>query len=105
MDSISYMRNLSLSMKHEIMYKMKRMHFEKDGMLFKIDEIATKMFIIQSGVVEIMQHVENEDFSIEKLYRESIILHNAFLLADDNDAYAKCTSTVSVFALDINDLT
>jgi hypothetical protein len=33
------------------MYKLKKMNFEKDGYLFKIDDIATRMYIIQQGEV------------------------------------------------------
>jgi CRP-like cAMP-binding protein len=63
------------------------------------------MFIIQSGVVEIMHTVEGQAFIIERLYRESILNHQSFLLADDNDANAKCVTTVSVFVLEFDDLT
>lgn len=51
-----------------------------------------------------MHTCENEPFTIEKLYRESILNHHSFLLADDNDANAKCVTTVNVFVLDIDDL-
>jgi len=35
------------------MYKLKKITYEKDGSLIGVNEIATKMFIIQNGVVEI----------------------------------------------------
>ena len=54
--------------------------------------------------MEIMHTVENEPFVIEKLYRESILNNHSFLLADENDANAKCSTTVSAFVLDIEDL-
>ena len=72
--------------------------------MYKIGDTATQLFVIQSGMVEIVHTVENEPFVIERLYRESIINHNSFLLADDNDTNAICATTVSVFALDINEL-
>lgn len=39
-DQIPYFKNQSHSIKHEILYKMKRLHFEKGGHLFKIGDIA-----------------------------------------------------------------
>jgi len=29
------------------MYKLKKLNFEKDGFLYKIDDTATRMYIIQ----------------------------------------------------------
>lgn len=47
--------------------------------------------------------MENEPFAIEKLSRGCIINHRSFLLADDNDTNVKCTSTVTVYALEFED--
>lgn len=33
-------------MKHELIYKLKSVTFEKGGYLYKIDDTATRMFII-----------------------------------------------------------
>ena len=86
------------------MYKMKKMNFEKDGYLFKIDDTATRMYIIQHGEVHIEHMVEDEVFVIEKLTRGCILNHRGFLFADQNDTNARCTTTVTVFALEIDDL-
>lgn len=51
--SIEYLKHINLETKHEIMYKLKKITYEKDGSLIGVNEIATKMFIIQNGVVEI----------------------------------------------------
>ena len=51
-----------------------------------------------------MHSVEGEPFAIERLYRGSIINHHSFLLADENDTDARCTSTVSCFVLSLEDL-
>jgi CRP-like cAMP-binding protein len=103
-DSISYFKFLSHHAKHEILYKFKRVNFEKGGMLFKIGDIAKQLFVIQSGVVEITHTCEGQPFVIERLYRESVMNHSSFLLEDDNDANAICATTVSVFALHYEDL-
>lgn len=48
--------------------------------------------------------VDDEVFVIEKLTRGCILNHRGFLFADQNDTNARCTSTVTVFALEIDDL-
>lgn len=72
--------------------------------MYKINDVATRLYAIQSGYVEVTYTVENEPFVIEKLHRGSIINHRSFLLADDNDTDGKCGSTVSVFYLEYEDL-
>jgi len=100
MDKISYFKHLSIQTKHEILYKFYKINLEKGGYLYKINDTASQLFIIQSGCVEVTHTVENEPFVIEKLCRGSIINHRSFLLADDNDTDGRCASTVVVFALD-----
>jgi CRP-like cAMP-binding protein len=58
------------------------------------------MFIIQTGMVDIMHSVEGEPFAIERLYRGSIINHHAFLLNDEIDTDARCIATTSIFSLE-----
>jgi hypothetical protein len=48
--------------------------------------------------------VDEETFVIEKLTRGCILNHRGFLFADQNDTNARCTTTVTCFALDIEDL-
>ena len=45
-DSIDYLHSVPYQVKHELMFKLKKMNFEKDGFLYKIDDIATRMYII-----------------------------------------------------------
>lgn len=45
-DQISYFRYLSTQAKHEILYKFKKLNLEKGGFLYKINEIATKLYAI-----------------------------------------------------------
>jgi CRP-like cAMP-binding protein len=39
---------------------------------------------------------------IERLYRGSIVNHNSFLMNDELDTDARCTSTVTVYYIDID---
>jgi hypothetical protein len=103
-DSVSYFRYLSTQAKHEILYKFKKLNLEKGGFLYRMNDIATRLYAIQSGFVEVTHSVEGESFVIEKLHRGSVINHRSFLLADDNDTDGKCGSTVSVFYLEYEDL-
>lgn len=45
-DSINYLESLPFTVKHDLMFSLHKMNFEKDGYLFKIDDIATRMYII-----------------------------------------------------------
>ena len=51
-------------------------------MIFKVNDHASAMFIIQSGLVEIITEVDGVEFVIERLARGSVINHNSFLLHD-----------------------
>lgn len=83
---------------------MRRLHFKKDDHLFKIGDVASKMYIIQAGEVEISLKVEDETFILERLGRGSIISHRSFIQENICNTDAKASSTVTVFALDIFDL-
>ena len=73
LDSVEYMKNASVEAKHEILFKFKKINFEKGGYLYKINDIATKMYIIQAGTVEIEHKAEGEPFIIERLGRGCIL--------------------------------
>ena len=66
------------------------------------------MYVVQSGVIEIMHYLEQRDddskreFIIERLYRHSVINHNSFIMNDDIDTDARCKTTVSLYYIDIN---
>ena len=81
-DSIDYLHSVPFQVKHELMYKLKKMSFEKDGFLYKIDDVATRMYIIQSGTVEIEHKADGERFVIERLGRGCIVNQRGFLFAD-----------------------
>ena len=81
---------------------MERVTYEKDHLLCKKDDIATKMFIIQDGIVEVACKYApkiEEQFVIERLGRGSIINHRSFMLEDDADTDFRCLTSVSCFEL------
>lgn len=53
--------------------------------------------------MEIEHTVESEPFIIERLGRGCILNQRSFLLADDNDTNARCTSTVSTYAIEFEE--
>ena len=66
---------------------------EKETVLFKQDDIANKMYIIQNGMIEINTLMDNSvTFVLERLYRGSVINHRSFLLEDGIDLGARCAT-------------
>ena len=56
-------------------------------------------------MIEIYHYLDKKEqyeFVIERLYRGSIVNHNSFLMNDELDTDARCTTTVTVYYLDIN---
>lgn len=40
MNEVSYMREAQIELAHEILYTFKKVTFEKNGYIFKVDEIS-----------------------------------------------------------------
>lgn len=67
-----------------------------------MDTQSTKMYVIQSGLVEIVHKMDKgQEFVIERLYRHSVINQNSFILNDGIDTDAKCKTVVTVYLMDI----
>ena len=83
---------------------MKKRTYEKDSLLYELDTNSEEMYVIQSGMVEIVHTMDKgkEEFVIERLYRGSVINHNSFLMSDGIDTDAKCKTTVTVFYIEID---
>ncbi len=47
------------------------------------------MYFIQTGVIDVYQSFENNEFIIEKLYRGSIINYRTFFLPDEAFVYLR----------------
>jgi hypothetical protein len=50
------------------------------------------MYIVKNGSAEIFIKVDDEYLCIERLYRGSILNHNAFLMADKSDVKITCSN-------------
>ena len=103
MEKIDYFKILSLQTKQEIIYGMERKTFVKDEAICISGASADKMFLIQSGIVEIKsiydRRREKEYFTIERLGPGAIINHRSFMIRDDADTDFVCRTTVSAFVL------
>ena len=74
--------------------------FEKGDLIYESGEQAKKMYLIQSGKVEIQSFaIKHIPFTIENLYRGSIINHNSFLFKDPMCTNAVCITEVRAFSM------
>lgn len=55
------------------------------------------MFIVKNGIVEISVKVEEAQIALERLYRGSVINHNAFLIGDLCHVSGRCIDTMTLF--------
>jgi signal-transduction protein with cAMP-binding, CBS, and nucleotidyltransferase domain len=81
---------------------MRRKTFEEGKLLYQMDTNSKHMYVIQSGLVEIVHKLDKgQEFVIERLYRHSVINHNSFILDDGIDTDAKCKTIVTAYYMDI----
>ena len=79
---------------------MERQTFEKDSYLYKMDTNSSEMYVIQSGMVEVVHKLDQgEEFVIDRLYRQSVVNQNSFILNDGIDTDAKCKTNVNVYKI------
>ena len=81
---------------HEVLFNFKQDTFDKGATIFKVGEEATSMFVVKSGIIEVTVKIEGSEIAIERLYRGSIINHNAFLIADYVDVSGRCLDTLTL---------
>ena len=105
-DRIDYFQGVSERTKRDIVYSLNPVNFDKGALIFKPNEEADAMYIVDSGVVEVYIMIDKGvEFVIDRLYKGSIINHRSFLFNDVIDTYARCASLVSLFYIKIEDLT
>jgi CRP-like cAMP-binding protein len=81
------------------MFNFKQETTDKGTYIFKEGETSNGLFLVKSGIIEILVRVEGYQLAIERLYRGSIINHNAFLIGDICDISARCIDTQTLFYL------
>lgn len=101
--NIDYMQGLKQETINEVIFSLLPQYQEKNSFLFKENEIATKMYVIQNGMVEIYITMDNGvDLVIERLYRGSVINHKSFLVEDCININARCATPVSVYYITLS---
>jgi len=91
LNQIDFFKKLPKAAKNEWIHNMVPRSLERGSYLYNIGEYSTKMYVIQSGMVEITHKLDKgEEFVIERLYRSSVVNHNSFLMNDGIDSDAKC---------------
>ena len=90
-----------MTTKNELIFNMEREEIQAGHLLCKKNEKATKLFLIQSGHVDIMTTYDAKElpFIIERLQRGSIINHRSFMVNDEIDTDYLCKDKVSVYSL------
>jgi signal-transduction protein with cAMP-binding, CBS, and nucleotidyltransferase domain len=81
------------------MFNFRQETTDKGTFIFKEGEKSNGLFLVKSGIIEILVRVEGYQLAIERLYRGSIINHNAFLIGDVCDISARCIDTQTLFYL------
>jgi len=106
LNSIDYFQGLPTDILNELIFSFIPEIHEKDAIIFKQEDIADRMYIVQNGMVEIFTMMDNTvNFTLERLYRGSVINHRSFLLEDSIDLGAKCATQVSLYYLTLERLT
>jgi CRP-like cAMP-binding protein len=94
---INYMQRVDKDSFHDVLYNMQQETTEKGTFIFKEQERSTGIFIVKSGIIEISVMIEGSSLAIERLYRGSVINHNAFLIDDICDVSGHCIDTLTLF--------
>ena len=104
LNKLEFFKDLNSMIKSEFIHNMRKDTMDKGSYIYRDYDKSTRMYIIQSGCVEIFTDMEQSDqeFIIERLYRGSIINHNSFLMNDDMDTDARCKQSVTLYYIDIS---
>jgi len=90
---IPYLQKVEQDTLHDVMFNFRQDTTDKGTYIFREGETSNGVFIVKSGIVEILVRVEGYELAVERLYRGSIINHNAFLIGDICDISARCIDT------------
>ena len=100
MSKVSYFVDVEDEIKNSIIFNFKFQNFDKDTVIFKAGEIASAVFILSNGILEVIAKIDGEDIVIDRLSNGAIINYRAFLLGDTIDVSFKCCSSISLFYLE-----
>ena len=90
---IPYLERVAKDTFYDVMFNFKQETCDKGTYIFKEGQTSNGLFLVKSGIIEILVKVEGYELAIERLFRGSIINHNAFLIGDVCDISARCIDT------------
>lgn len=98
--TIPYLRDVPDDTINKLIYSMTFAKFDKGQKLMQTEDKSNMMQIVQNGMIEMYTIMDNGlEFSIERLYRGSVINHNSFLMGDKIDVNARCKMPVTLYYL------
>ena len=101
---VHYLQRVDQDSFHDVLFNFKQETCDRDTYIFKERELSTGVFIVKNGIIEISVKVEGQELAIERLYRGSVINHNAFLIHDICDVSGRCIDTMTMFYLTYEDM-
>lgn len=100
MRQIEYFNQISDDASHEVMYSFIGGNYPKDTYLQCPGDNATSLYFLQEGVIEIETKCDNEvEFTLEKLFRGSVINYRTFFMEEDGMVYYKFGKDSILFEL------
>lgn len=97
MTKIPYMQKVDKDTFHDVLFNFLQETCERGTYIFKEGETSSGLFIVKSGIIEVTVNIEGSQLAIERLYRGSVINHNAFLIGDICDVSGHCIDTLTIF--------
>ena len=99
MRKVEFFNGIGDNATHDIMYSFIGENFSKDEYLQEPGENATNLFFLQEGVIEIETKCDDIDFTLEKLFRGSVINYRTFFMEEDGQVYYKFGKNSILFTL------
>ena len=83
---VHYLQNIDNEILFDIMFSLQSKSFEKDPIVIAEEEVATSLYFIESGCLEVYSQFEVDelmsDFIIEKLFAGSAVNHRCYFMQD-----------------------
>lgn len=99
MRKIEFFNGIGDNATHDIMYSFIGENFSKDEYLQEPGDNATALYFLQEGVIEIETKCDDIDFTLEKLFRGSVINYRTFFMEEDGQCYYKFGKNSILFTL------
>ena len=100
---VPYLKNIENEILFDIMFCLKSQGFDKDTLVIAEEKVATSLYFIESGCLEVYSIFEVDelmsDFVIEKLYSGSAINHRAYFMQDLMYVNIRCIQQAKLLEL------